>query len=252
MDTTISQPPAAKPEAQITATAPVPEALPQPKVVMAAATTPRIAEVPRSNAPAQISKQPTAASSANEQAEAEYRRGTAAIRRGEAVEGGEALRAALRASPTHMAARQALLAQLTEQQRWADAETLAVDGVGLHPQRSDWALLAARLMYERGDASAALATLDQNASAARQNADYQILRALLLQRAGRNADAADCYQTALAIRPQEGRWWYGLGRALDADHREALARQAYEKASETRSLPPELQQEVERRLRTGA
>jgi MSHA biogenesis protein MshN len=110
-------------------------------------------------------------------------------------------------------------------------------------------LLAARLMYERGEASGALAVLDQYAGAARQNPDYQILRALLLQRAGRNAEAADCYQTALAIRPQESRWWYGLGRALDADHREAAARQAYEKARETGNLPADLQQAVERRLR---
>lgn len=203
----------------------------------------------RSNAPAHISKQATEASTAGEQAEAEYRRGMNAIRRGEAVEGGNALRAALRIAPTHAAARQALLAQLSAELRWPEVELLALDGVGLQPQRSDWALLAARLMYERGEASGALSVLDQYAAAARQNADYQILRALLLQRAGRNADAADCYQTALAIRPQEGRWWFGLGRALDADQREALARQAYEKARESGNLPPDLQQAVERRLR---
>jgi MSHA biogenesis protein MshN len=205
-----------------------------------------LAEPPRSNAPAHISKQPTDGSTANERAESEYRRGVSAIRRGDMVEGGEAFRAALRIAPTHAPARQALLAQLTEQQRWADVETLALDGVGLQAQRSDWALLAARLMYERGEASGALAVLDQYAGAARQNPDYQILRA---QRAGRNAEAADCYQTALAIRPQESRWWYGLGRALDADHREAAARQAYEKARETGNLPADLQQAVERRLR---
>jgi MSHA biogenesis protein MshN len=192
---------------------------------------------------------PTDASTANEHAESEYRRGTAAIRRGDIVEGGDALRSALRIAPTHAPARQALLALLMEQQRWADAETLALDGVGLMPQRSDWALLAARLMYERGEAAAALTLLDQYAGNARQNADYQVMRALLLQRANRNADAADCYQAALAIRPQEGRWWYGLGLALDADHREALARQAYEKARESNNLPAELRQAVERRLR---
>lgn len=203
----------------------------------------------RSNAPAQISKQPTQGSTPAEQAEADYRRGIAAIRRGDTGEAGEALRAALRLMPAHVAARQALLGQLTEQQRWHDAETLALDGVGLLPQRSDWALLAARLMYDRGEAELALETLNQHAAAARQNADYQVMHALLLQRAGRYADAANCYRTALALRPGEGRWWFGLGRALDADRREAEARQAYEKARDSGNLPPDLQQSVERRLR---
>ncbi|HEY1180743.1 MAG TPA: tetratricopeptide repeat protein, partial [Rhodocyclaceae bacterium] len=260
METTISQPPAkaataakaepakaeshAKAEIAATPARSVPAATPA-----SAPATSRGTDLPRNNAAPQISKQPADASSANERADAEYRRGTTALRRGDAVESSEAFRAALRISPTHVPARQALLALLTEQQRWADAENLALDGVGLLPQRSDWALLSARLMYERGDASNALNVLDQYAANARQNADYQILRALLLMRAGRNADAADCYQTALAIRPQEGRWWFGLGRALDAEHREAQARQAYEKARDSGNLPPELQQAVERRLR---
>lgn len=207
------------------------------------------AESARNTAGAHISKQPSGASLVSDAAEAEYRRGATAIRRGDQVDAGEAFRSALRISPTHIAARQALLALLTDQQRWADAETLALDGVGLYPQRSDWALLAARLMYERGEASSALTLLDRQASTARQNPDYQVLHALLLQRAGRNAEAADCYQRALTVRPLEGRWWYGLGRALDADHRDAQARQAYEKARETGNLPSDLQQAVERRLR---
>ena len=196
----------------------------------------------------QISKQP-AAGTPNEQAEAEYRRGIAAIKRGDTTEAGEALRSALRATPTHVGARQALLGQLTEQQRWADAETLALDGVSLLPQHSEWALLAARLMYERGDADLALETLNQHAARARQNADYQVMHALLLQRAGRYTDAANCYRTALAQRPNEGRWWFGLGRALDADRRDAEARQAYEKARDSGNLPPDLLQNVDRRLR---
>lgn len=238
-------------------TAPAPSA-PKPSFqppAPAAQTGPRMPDArapdPTSHSTAvpRISKQPVLGNTPAEQAESEYRRGIAAIRRGDSSEAGAALRAALRLSPTHIGAREALLGQFTEQQRWHDAETLALDGVGLLPQRSDWALLAARLMYERGEIELALETLNQHAAAARQNADYQIMHALLLQRAGRHADAANCYRTALALRPGEGRWWFGLGRALDADRREAEARQAYEKARESGNLPPELQQSVERRLR---
>ena len=261
LDTQLDQaPPAPKAAPVIAATLPAPlpvaPALPpaaKPAVAPAPVSAPadtRAAEPSsRSNAAPQISKQPALGSTPAEQAEAEYRRGIAAIRRGDGSEAGTALRAALRLAPTHIGARQALLGQFTEQQRWHDAETLALDGVGLLPQRSEWALLAARLMYERGEIELALETLNQHAAAARQNADYQIVHALLLQRAGRHADAANCYRTALTLRPGEGRWWFGLGRALDADRREAEARQAYEKARDSGNLPPELQQSVERRLR---
>lgn len=196
-----------------------------------------------------ISRQPTSAGTMAEMADGEYRRGIAALRHSDLADANDAFRAALRIAPGHVAARQALLALLTDMQRWPEVETLALDGVGLMPQRSDWVLLAARIMYERGDAANALTTLDHYAAGARQNADYQILYALLLQRANRNADAVACYRTALGLRPNEGRWWYGLGRALDADNKEAAARQAYEKARDSGNLPPELQQAVERRLR---
>lgn len=222
-----------------------PSAQPAPTSTPAAASKPS----PAANTP-HISKQATDGNgSQSEQAEADYRRGYAALRRGAQGEANEAFRAALKVQSSHVNARQALLALLTEQKQWQDVEVLALDGVGLYPQRSDWAMLAARIMFERGDAANALDTLQQHASNARQNPDYQIFHALLLQRANRYAEAATCYQQALAQRPTEGRWWYGLGRALDADHREAEARQAYEKARDSGNLPPDMSQIVERRLR---
>lgn len=252
LDTQLEQVPSPAARTAPTVAAAPPTAAPAPasKPLPPASAATRATEPVNLNPAApKISKQPALGDSPAEQAEADYRRGIAAIRRGDNSEAGEALKSALRLWPTHSGARQALLGQLTEQQRWQDAETLALDGVGLLPQRSDWALLAARLMYERGEAEQALETLNQHAGAARQNADYQIMHALLLQRAGRHAEAVSCYRTALALRPGEGRWWFGLGRALDADRREAEARQAYEKARESGNLSPELQQSVERRLR---
>lgn len=255
LETSISNPPAHKPVVApvdtVTAAAPSTSKVAGAAPVNTAppATQPSASAKPHSATTAQISKQPTLAASTTEQAEAEYQRAVAALRRGAAGEAGDLLRAALKLNPAHVAARQTLLAQLVEQKQWQNAETLALDGVGLLPHRSDWAMLAARIMYEQGDTDEALDTLNQYAAAGRQNADYQILHALLLQRAGRNADAANCYRTALVLRPNEGRWWYGLGRALDADRRDAEARQAFEKARDTGNLPAELQQSVERRLR---
>ncbi|MDR2187920.1 MAG: hypothetical protein LBE62_07690 [Azonexus sp.] len=226
-------------------------AKPAPKVKPAAPETAPAATVAVEAAPEQPSAETRIAkhmSAGVSETDREYQRGLAAIKRGNSDEGSEALRAVLRLEPMHVGARQALLALLSEQRRWNDVETLALAGVDLMPRQSGWALLAARLMYERGDTATALATLDRHAAAAKQNADYQVMRALLQTRAGRNTDAADSYRTALALRPNEGRWWFGLGRALDADQQEAAARAAYENAINSGNLPPELQQAAKARL----
>ena len=228
--------------------APKPETAPPARAPAAQPVQAEAPQAPASTETPRISRQASLDSGASP-GEAEYQRGIAALRRGQTGEGGELFRAALRLSPAHIGARQALLSQLGEQQRWSEMEALALEGVALLPQRSDWALLAARLMYERGDAAAALATLDRSAATAGRNADYQILHALLLARAARNAEAVVCYQAALALRPDEGRWWFGLARALEAEGRAAEAAQAYEKALQTGNLPPELQQALEQRLR---
>lgn len=255
ISTTVA-PAVAKPVAVAPATPALREPAKAPSALSPTSSMPASAEASLSsqatqpgNTTSRISKEPALSGTVAEQADVEYRRGITAVQRGDSDAASTAFRAALRLVPAHVGARQALLGLWTEQQRWSDVETLALDGVGLLPQRSDWALLAARLMYERGDASAALDTLTRYASYADRNADYQILYALLLQRAGRNADAANCYRNALLIRPNEGRWWFGLGRALDADHRDADARDAYVKARDSGNLPPELQQAVDRRLR---
>lgn len=255
LDTDISAPPKpalASPPPAPKAIAPVVTAAAKPVAAPAPAPTAKPATAaPAPHGAPHISKQASDGSGGTqaEQAEAEYRRGYAALRRGVAAEAGEAFRAALKLQSGHVNARQALLALLTEQKQWQDVEVLALDGVGIYPQRSDWAMLAARIIFERGDAAGALDTLQQHAAGARQNPDYQIFHALLLQRANRYAEAVTCYQLALAVRPSEGRWWYGLGRALDADRREAEARQAYEKARDSGNLPPDLAQIVDKRLR---
>ncbi|HTJ97090.1 MAG TPA: tetratricopeptide repeat protein [Rhodocyclaceae bacterium] len=204
--------------------------------------------LPSNLAAGQISKSPHG-SNVNEAAEAEYQRGYTALRRGSPAEAGDAFRAALKLQPTHVNARQALLSQLVEQKQWQAAEVVALDGIENNPQRSDWVVVAARIMLDRGDATQALDTMTQYANGAKQNPDYQIFHALLLQRANRPGEAAVCYQNALALRPAEGRWWYGLGRALDADQRANEARQAYEKARDSGNLPADLAVIVDKRLR---
>jgi MSHA biogenesis protein MshN len=57
------------------------------------------------------------------------------------------------------------------------------------------------------------------------------------------------YQAATRLAPNEGRWWAGLGIALDAAGKSADAREAYQKARSLPGLPADLAHYVEQRLR---
>ena len=55
------------------------------------------------------------------------------------------------------------------------------------------------------------------------------------------------FQEALALRPQEGRWWVGTGISLEAQKDWPQARLAYERARNS-NIDPRLSQYAEQRL----
>ncbi len=165
---------------------------------------------------------------------------------------GEALNgflAVLERAPRHAHARQAALSLLLAEKRWNDAEKVASDGLALGPGHSAWALILARLQVEQKQLASAESTLTQYAAQSAGNADYQAFHALLLQKLGRYKEAIEHYRIATALRPGEGRWWYGLGLALESEQRPGEAQEAFRQARDVGKLPPELIAEIERKLR---
>lgn len=217
-------------------------------VAAAATVTDRgnASEVPSGNSV--IEKQPRTPFIADA-SDTEYRKGMNAIKRGALADAAVALRSALRIDAHHVAARQALLSLLVDQKQWKEAETTGLDGLALDPKQIGWAMLAARLQVERGDIAAAVKTLDQYAQYAERNADYLGFHALLLQKSNRLPEAVERYRAALALKPGEGRWWYGLGLALEASQRPAEAKDAYAQASNSGNLPADLAAAVEQKLK---
>lgn len=199
-------------------------------------------------APASIEKRPRTGGG-NEAADAEYRKAMSALRRGGAAEAIDGLRAALRADKRHRSARQALLSLLVEQRQWNEAQALAEEGLALDPAQAGWAMALARLQFEQGNLAEAVATLTGHAAHAEQHADYQAFLALLLHKQKHAGEAAQRYHAALALKPNESRWWYGLGLVLESDQKPQEARAAFLKARETGNLTPDLLAAVEQRLR---
>lgn len=184
-----------------------------------------------------------------ERAETEYRRALQAYRMGNLDQAAAGYRAALADYPEHAAARQTLAAMLIDGKRYDEAEELLSKGTELAAVRLASILALARLKVERNQAPAALELLQKNAAFGERSADYQGFAGALLNRAGRSAEAVERYLAATRLAPNEGRWWAGLGIALDAAGRPADARDAYQKARSLPGLPADLAQHIEQRLR---
>ncbi|HEX8987415.1 MAG TPA: tetratricopeptide repeat protein [Rhodocyclaceae bacterium] len=243
--------PAAAPVAKPAPVPHAPEAAPVAKAAPPASKPVALAAAARPASPAEepsIEKRPRTPL-ANEAAENEYNKAVAALRRGATVEAVAELRAALRLDMLHVSARQALLSLLLSQQQFGDAQAVAEEGLALDPSQTGWAIVLARLQMENGKTAEATETLASHARYADRNADYQAFHALLLQKQKRYHEAADRYVAAVTLRPGEGRWWYGLGVALDADQRPQEAHEAFVKARDSGNLPPELAASLKHYLR---
>lgn len=186
--------------------------------------------------------------SVTEIAEARFRRAAALLNQARISEAEEQLAAALQADPSHVPARQAYVALLLEQQRVATAMRLLREAVELDPGHPVFAPGLARIYVEQRDYSSALSVIDK-AGAAAQAADFQALKAAVLQRLGRHAEAVAAYQDAVQKSAQPGGTWAGLGISLEAVGRPTDAVQAYRRALGAGPLPAELRNYTEDRIR---
>jgi MSHA biogenesis protein MshN len=236
---------------------PVPEnSPPSPKRSSATAATsviaPEMQEVtmPVRPEPAggQIDKQmrePTAF----ERAELEFRKGVARLQQGRVTDAEAHFRAAMQEDLSHAPSRQALLGLLLDAGRNADAEKILRESIELNPRQPRHAMLLARLELERGDAAAAVWTLEATRPFAGGDPEYLAFLAVAMQRADRHEDAARFFSAALSGVPGNPVWLMGLGISLRALNEPAAAQQAFSRAAESRKLSAELQAYVEAQAR---
>ncbi len=213
------------------------------------AQAPAAAHLPaaKGRAPASIDKQihvPTR----TERAEIEFRKATAMLNQGRVAEAIEGYRSTLAEDAAHAAARQALVGLLLENRRIDEAQQLLQEGLTLNPDRSSYAILLARIQVERGDLQGAQDLLSRHAASAANNADYHAFHAAVLQRLGRHKEAVTGYQAALRIAPNAGVWWMGMGISLQAENRDAEARDAFARAKSAGGLGPDLVNFIDQRL----
>lgn len=186
---------------------------------------------------------------ARERADTEYRRAQALLAAGQAAQAQESLLTALRLDATYAPARQVLLRLLLDSRRIDDAVAVLQEGLDQQPAQLAWAMSLARLQVDKGDIASAERVLARSAPYATASAEYAGFHGYLLNRAGQPHQAAERYQLATRLSPAEGRWWFGLGQALEGDGHQQEAREAFRRALAAGNLNADLTALAEQKLR---
>ena len=187
--------------------------------------------------------------SLQERAESDYRRALVAMNQGRIGDAIAGLRAVLELDGSHVSARLSLAGLLVEQKRLDEAQATLSEGLSQSPGEIQLPIRLARVQAERGDLRGAADTLQKAAAQGFGSAELRALHAAILQRLGRHREAAEEYRAALRLSPQSGVWWMGLGISLEAEGRDAEAREAFQKARASGALSAELERYVEQKLR---
>ncbi|HYN27359.1 MAG TPA: tetratricopeptide repeat protein [Burkholderiales bacterium] len=227
--------------APVTPDPPVTAAAPDSGAVTAAQPSP-------AQSPSGIDKQ-MREMTVQQRAETAFRTGVAQLQDGRVSTAEKSFREALKEDPMHVSSRQALLGLLLDGGRNDEAEQLLRRALELNPRQPRHAMVLARLEVERGEIGGAIDTLVGALPYVRSDPEYFAFLAALLQRDGRHRDAVDYYGTALQSSPGNAVWLMGAGISLRANDQFADAREAFQRAADSKQLNAELQAFVERQLR---
>ncbi len=186
--------------------------------------------------------------SSDEKAESEYRRAVDLLQKGRMAEAEKHLKSAMNANEAHTATRELLAGVMLQQGHWREAQQLLEQGIEKVPAHYPFAQLLARVYVEHGADRKALTVLEASRRAAAENPDYVAFLAALYQRAGKHAEAVKAYTEAVALNPQEGRWWLGMGISLEAVQDWDNAEKAYQRAIDGGALDDNLLKYARQRL----
>ena len=247
---TAPSPKAEKPQAPAVETLSTAEAPTTPPAPVAERLTspPAVPIVSAERSPGAIDKQMREVAP-SERAEIAFRRGVTQLQEGRANAAELEFRDALKQDPSHTGALQAMLGLLLDSRRNNEAEQLVRKALEINPRQPRHAMVLARLEVERGEVTGAINTMVGALPYVQTDPDFHAFLAALLQREGRHREAVDYYRVALRDVPGNGVWIMGLGISLRAANQSAEARDAFQRAIDSKQLAPELLEFVERQLR---
>jgi MSHA biogenesis protein MshN len=160
----------------------------------------------------------------------------------------------LETEPDNLKTRKKLASLHFAQGNYIQSKHLLVQGIELHPTKSDLRLMLARLLMVQKESSQAMKTLAEFQPSGDNQTEYLAYRAALAQQFKQTTLAKSDYQTLTDIESDNAKWWLGLAIAEDQLGEMNLALQAYNRASSLGQLDRSVHEFIQQRITilTGA
>ncbi|PSW09598.1 hypothetical protein C9J01_20335 [Photobacterium rosenbergii] len=179
-------------------------------------------------------------------AQIEYKRAEKALKEGDSRKAIGYLETAVKYNPQWITARQKLAALYYGRGDSRRAITTLQQGLVLDSNQPDLRLTMAKLLVNESQQQAALNVLSQMPSYT--HSGYLAMRGALAQQLNQNDLALSSYQHLVKAEPYDGRWWLGLGVALERGQELEQAEEAYQQALQMGQISGETQQFIRQRL----
>ncbi len=185
----------------------------------------------------------------NEQlAERAYNQSLLALNDGNIQKAVHELQESLTLQTDYLPSQQAIITLLLQQKQLDLAGKYLDQALNQRPQNIALLQLKARMQLIENNPSAALYTLQSFSPPLAGNTDYYALIAAIHQQLKNFDLAAQLYRQIAMVQPNEGKWWVGLGAALEAQQNMNSAQEAYQRAAMLHTLDPNLQAFVDSKL----
>ncbi|MGF1738446.1 tetratricopeptide repeat protein [Photobacterium satsumensis] len=183
---------------------------------------------------------------AGQLAQIEYKKAEKTLKQGDSRKAIGYLESAIKYQPEWITARQKLAALYYGRGENRRAIATLQQGLILDSNQPDLRLTMAKLLVNESQQQAALNVLSQLPS--HTHSDYLAMRGALAQQLNQNDLALSSYQNLVKAEPYDGRWWLGLGVALERGQELDQAEDAYQQALRMGQISAETQQFIRQRL----
>ena len=183
---------------------------------------------------------------AGQLANVEYKKAQKALKAGDSRKAIGFLTQTLKYQPEWIKARQKLAALYYGRGDTRKAIATLQDGLVLDGDQPDLRLTMAKLLVNESQQQAALNVLSRMPK--KNHSGYLAMRGALAQQLNNNELAMSSYKLLVTEEPYDGRWWLGLGIALERRDEAEKALNAYQQALLMGRISSQSQQFIQQRL----
>lgn len=179
----------------------------------------------------------------------QYNKALEALEVGNEQESIELLEGIIQRTPHFIRSRETLSAIYLSRGEGLKAEGIIDGGLKYRPRSLPLNMIKARILLQDDKAQAALKLLRQFHPSSRSYPDFYGLLAAIFQQLGQIKESGSIYKELVEVEPSNGQYWLGYAIALEAQDQYRQAASAYQRASHSFDIDPEIRVYAESRLK---